>query len=241
MSYTNSGFSSQQDYFGFNGPAYANGAAPCVGSDAGHTRQTAEAEDAHGDIAAREVYGEAYAPSCTYKVKADIAASKWPALGTVIASPGGGVGAPVMISEIEVTTGAGSEPQVKISGVGVEAGATTGRTFPLAAIGALSKLCMAQLLGSCCTVSGGNVTGCTLNARCEAHPVEVGGTAVASDCWGGRMVARVSISSPAGTAPAVTPGSGWDLTAPPARGDSDGGFQSWECALAKTIAATEAS
>jgi hypothetical protein len=237
----NNGFSAQHDYFGFNGATYANGAAPCVSSDAGHSRSTAESPGSHGDPAARDVYGNAYAPKCSYKVKADIAAAKWIPLGTVVAAPGNGVALPVMVTTVEISTGAGVEPSVTVSGVGVEAGAAAGRTFPLSGIGSLSKLCMAQILGSACTVSGGNVTSSSLAASCEGHPVEVGGEPVASDCWGGRMEARLTIESPAGSAPTLTAGTGWDVTQPPTPSDSDGGYTNYECALVKTLAATEPS
>lgn len=229
------GFSSQKDYFGF-----AAGKAHCVKSSNGYAVQTATAPNDHGDIIASDVFGREEAPSCEYKISQELTGSDFPDLGSV--TPVGsdsGLALPLMLTQLSITTGAGTEPSVTLSGVGVEPGATTRRTFDLSTIGTLSPLYKAQILAGAGSVTGGSVTSATLTAAVESGVTEVTGEPVASDCWGGTIEVVLTIVCPLGAKPTVAPGANWDITGALTVDDTDGDYQSWSCTLTKPLTATD--
>ena len=111
-------FVAKTDYFG-NG---SDSALAITDSQDGNAAAVATQVDDRGDVTANTVHSQYLAPSCSYDIKEDWAPTI--TLGTIntVSSK------PIMMTQVVITTSAGSCPTVTFSGVECETGATTDAT-----------------------------------------------------------------------------------------------------------------
>jgi len=224
----NNGFSAPVNYWGS-----ISGLTPKTSND-GKTSQTAEAVNSYGDVVAHDEYGEVLAPSTEYAVTGTVNLSDI-VLGSVHTLGEKSL----MLTNLTITTQAGSSPTVTISGVEVESGATAARTYALT--GTLTPRSKAQDVCGAFTVSE-NFTSITTTASVNSQIATVTGTPVASDAANGRIEVNVTMTDPTGAATiTAATGGGFTITTAAATSNPDADYVTHTATATKYLAGTEAA
>ena len=188
---------------------------------------------ADGSIGASLLFGEIAAPSCDYVITGTVTPTGW-ALGKVHGS--GSV--PYALQSVTISTSAGGEPTVSANAVQIEAGATaTACTYPIPSI-TLSPEFHAQNFGAFSFTASEtlDLQDNSLTISADIAPVTINGEPKASDAVGGEAVASCTFwSASETTAPAVTPGEGWELSAPWTCTGNDGDLFTWTASFSKKL------
>lgn len=227
----NNGFSAPVNYWGS-----IDGLTPKSSSD-GKTSSLAEAPDDYGDTAAHDVYGEVLAPSTEYAVTDEVDLSDIE-LGSIHTIGTGAAAKYLMLTTAVINTQAGSPPTVTLSGVEVENGATTKRTYPLE--GTLTPRSKAQDVAGAFTASS-KFTQIQTTAQVDPHVQTVKGVPVFSDASHGRVEVQATMTDDAGngTITART-SSGFTVTNVPAENDPDAGYITRTATATKFLTGDEA-
>ena len=218
------------DYFG-----QADTELALKSSSENRTASSAEATNARGDFIARDVYGERYAPTATYELKA--ALSKAIALGSVN-TPADLF--PVVLNKLSIKTKAGMAPSLEFGGESIQEDGTVSSTIALGTV-AVSVRHKAQILFAAFTLAG---TGCELNecnadCSCKISRGEVNGDTLSHDVSEGVIKVTATIVQSGATAPTVTAGTGFDITSPLTCEDPDSEYRTWKIELTKSLTGTD--
>ena len=224
-------FQAHTDYFGIS---TANGSSFVItDSNENRTAQTVSGHDEKGDIVAFEVYGDTIAPSCSYVLKA--AGS----LGDIVIGDALTSGdKKVTITNVSISTGAGSPPKIDVSGEEVPSDTSHSDctyTVPSASIAVCHH---AQILWSAFTIGG---TGCYLTeanytVSATLTKAQKDGDTVAYDVSDGQITATVTIQQTGTTVPTFTAGSGWTVTSPLSASRADASLKTWTATVSKYLA-----
>lgn len=190
-----------------------------------------------GDIPAHEVLETVRNPSCDYEMLA-----AWARGAETTPNPVqlGGLsqldGKAFVLSNLTISTGAGSAPSISASGGQVNDGAAEGDVYDIPAFSVAFKH-TAQILWGAFTVGG---TGCHLTQANYTASVTlsrgtVNGSTVSHDVQAGRITAAITISQVGDTAPTLTPETGWSVTSPLTKNKSDAQYPVWTAALTKYL------
>lgn len=228
----NAGFSAPVNYWGT-----IAGLSP-VSSGDGKASQLAEAPDEWGDTNAHDVYGEVIAPQTEYAVTGNVDLSKI-VLGSVHDVGSGATAKKIMMTQVAISTQAGTPPTVTISGVEVEATATAKRTYALS--GTLTPRSKAQDVCGAFTPSG-KFTQINTTAQVDPHVKTICGVPVASDASHGRVEVQATMTDGSGDG-AITAkeNGGFTVTAVPAETDPDAGYITRAATATKFLTGTEAT
>jgi hypothetical protein len=246
-------FISKTDYFGLAGSSLA------VTSDtSGYAVETIEPTDDKGSYVADAAmtYGAKLSPSNDYALKA-----KWTpetfALGSVrtvrLAMPASsGIEATekdwsICLTNVTISTSAGSAPTVSASGESVEDGSVATCTYNAAGF-SLPTTHHAHILMDAFSLTG---DGCYLKSAnytmsCSMQSATKDGTVLSHDVTEGVVECQIEIlqtrdaNPDVTTPPVVTPGDGWVVVSPPTRTNSDSDYPTWSCTLRKYLAKTTA-
>lgn len=145
----NATYNAAMDYFGL-GAATGN-AFKLRSSAENRSIQHASGANTYGDAAVVDTYGETAAPSCEYEVVDEVehdpetAGKTLVTLGTV--STPEGVGKPVVLGTLSISTQSGSAPSVSASGQMVQSGARQLRAYRLPKFTLLPRHRAQDLLG----------------------------------------------------------------------------------------------
>ncbi len=225
----NSGFSAPVNYWGS-----ITGLTPKSSSD-GKSSSLAEAPNEYGDTAAHDVFGDTLAPSTEFAVTGTVDLSNI-VLGSIHTY---NTTKKLMLTTVAITTQAGNQPTVTISGVEVESGATAPRTYALT--GTLTPRSKAQDVFGAFTTSA-NFTQINSTATVDPHVQTVGGTPVASDASHGRIEVQATMTDAAGTGTiTAASGGGFTVTALPTENDPDANYITRTATATKFLTGTEAS
>ena len=200
----------------------------------GNSGSVAEATDENGTIVAQESYGNRMSPSAEYALK------KETTFDEIVL---GGVSTyktkRVVLTQLTINTSAGGEPTISASGEEIEASSdgTCPATYTIPEF-TLGVCRHAKILFSAFSISG---TGCYLNsanytAQCENGTATVEGVVVAHGVHGAYLEVTAEIVATSGTAPTVTPGTGWVVSSPLAETNPDADYPTYSITLRKPIA-----
>lgn len=89
-------------------------------SEEGKSASTVQGRNSKGDVVAEEMYGETYAPSCSYVLKKNVTIEN-ATLGKAFEHDG----KCFVMNNMSISTSAGTPPTISMSGEQVEDGATT--------------------------------------------------------------------------------------------------------------------
>lgn len=194
------------------------------------TKKSKEGMGVHGDIVARDVYGEVEAPSCDFEVIA--AAGLTLSLGSVNTVDS----VVYCLTGGQISAKAGEPHKVTLRGESLQSGATVSSTISTGAI-ALIKLHKAVALGACGTVGGTgcSLQECTLDITSKLSRATVAGTTVAHDISGGKMVAKLTIEQTEDTEPTFTAAEGWEITQPLSTDNPDEDYPKWTVEVTKDL------
>jgi hypothetical protein len=225
----------KQDYYNI-----ADGVSVvCVKSDEGHTHSLAEVHGQDGSIVAADVYGDTRSPSCDYQLKAQLVTEKSGNTDTLIK-----LGKVVTVDEMKfclgsftISTAAGAAPTISAGGEQVADDATQGCVYEIPAF-TLPTTHHAQILFSAFSLSG---TGNHLQSASYAGSATISkatkdGVCLAHDVVEGKIEAQISIMQVGSTPPTVTPGSGWEVSAPLDCSNPDSDHATWSMTLVKYLA-----
>ena len=170
-------------------------------NDTNASGSVAECPNAVGDTTHRDAYGKRIAPSAEYTCVDDV--DELPDLGTILTIET----KKVMISQIVIKTAKGSAPTASVSGVQVEDGATTGRTYSCGEIALSARHKAQDILGMLGENTPDTLTESTFTFSITPSLADPKGTVEASDCADGKVVAQFTHTSGTGeaiSAPAVS-------------------------------------
>lgn len=222
-------FENKTDYYGF---ATSSGLV-LQSSDENKSKQIAEARNEKGDVVKREEYGEIISPSCSYILKSD-----W-SLGTGVKFGEAKTWntKKLAITNITISTGAGTPPSVQVSGEEVSKDSAQHdctATLPDTSV----KVCHhAQKLFNVPWIStdGCYVTQANYTASVNLTKATQNGDTVAFDISDGKIEATLSIVQSGATDPSITPTTGWTITSPLTKSEPDADFPSWSVTLTKDL------
>lgn len=226
----------KKDYCGLE----ADGVLKCFDAKDGKGGTFLEKTGKDGAFAASKLFGVVAAPSCEYKIlaRATLDAVK---LGAVTEASG----KKFALESISYTATAGGEPSFSASAKQVEDAATgeTCNTFAVPAFTVDKDEVAHEIFEGAFTLTGAGceLTTCAAEISCTVSPHAVNGYPVASDVTGGHVVLTLTVGQYGDAEPTVTPGEGWDLSAPLSSSDPDSDFPTWTCALTKALAKTVAA
>lgn len=227
---------SKEDYCGL---AVAN-TIVIKSSTMNRTGQYLERAGASGAICATKPFGVLDAPSCDYAIAAAKSYSagdiKLGAVTTVDSKR-------YALASVHYECTADAEPVFSATAQQIETTSDgTTRTFDVPAFAVSPDEC-AVAVASAGSLSGTGceLTKCTADFSANVKPHTVNGNPVASDVTMGHAVVALEILQTSTTIPTVTPGSGWDLSAPLTCTDPDADYPTWTCTLSKPLAYTVVS
>ena len=174
-----------------------------------------------GEVPASEVLETVRSPSCEYEMLA-----AWARGAETTPDPVqlGGVNTAdsktFVLTNLTINTQAGSAPAISAQCAQVKTGAAEGDVFNIPAFSVAFKH-TAQILWSAFTLGG---TGCHLTTANYAASVTLS-----------------TITQTGDTAPTLTPGTGWDVTAPLTKTKGDAQYPSWTATLTKYLTKTPAA
>lgn len=239
------------DYFGLAGTSLA------VTSDtSGYSAEAIEPTDDKGSYIkdASMTYSAKLSPSNDYAVKA-----KWSpetfALGSIntvrLATPASsGIAAQekdwsICLTNVSISTSAGSTPTVSASGESVEDGSVATCTYNATGF-VLPTTHHAHILMDAFTLTG---DGCYLKSAnytmsCSLGTATKNGTVLSHDVYEGVVECQIDIlqvkdaNPDVTTPPVVTPGEDWVITSPLTRTNSDSDYPTWSATLRKYLVKT---
>lgn len=227
----NKGFSAPVNYW-----ETITGLTPKSSGD-GKTSSVAEAPNAYGDTIAHDVYGEVIAPHTEYAVTGNVDLSNI-VLGSIHNFGTGLTAKRLMLTQVAISTQAGSPPTVTISGVEVESDVTEKRTY--ACSGTLTPRSKAQDVAGAFTADE-KYTQINTTFAVDPHVQTVGGKPVASDASHGRVEVAATMTDGTGEATVTASDSGgFTVTASPAETDPDAGYITRAATATKYLIGTEA-
>jgi hypothetical protein len=223
-------FQAHTDYFGLS--TAASSAFVITDSAENKTAQTVNGRDEKGDIVAYEVFGEQMAPTCSYVLKADASLAS-----LVIGSPITVGTDKITVTNVSISTSAGSPPRIDVSGEQIPSDTTHSDckyTIPTATLAVCHH---AQTLWSAFTLTG---TGCYLieanyTAGGTLTKAQKDGDPVAFDVSDGQLTATITIQQTGTTDPTLTPGTGWVVTSPLTPSRADSSLRTWTATLSKYL------
>lgn len=227
----NEGFSAPVNYWGT-----ITGLTPSSSED-GRNSQLAEASDEYGDTVAHVVYADTIAPKTDYVVSGTIENSNTlVTLGSIHTTTDS---KKIMLTQVVITTNAGTPPTVSISGVEVESGATAKRTYDVAI--ALTARSKAQDVAGALTASN-KFTSITTTFSVDPHVATVNGLPVASDASHGKVEVQVTMTDHDGQGDiTAASGGGFTVTTVPATSNPDAGYITRTATASKFLTGTEPS
>lgn len=223
-------FETKTDWFALSGTNLE-----ITDSTEGKSASVANATDEGGSIVATEVYGELLAPSCTYLPKASVS---WSTLKLGDLSEGPGHIDNICIKSISITLAKGEAPKMVVSGEQVDGVPEVTQfnvyafpTFTMPVVHAASDLL------TCATISG---TGCylqsnTVTGTCNVSKATKDGTVISHDVSEGKIECQLSIIQTGATSPTVAAATGWKITSPLTRSETDANFPTWSVTLTKAL------
>lgn len=173
----NAGFNAATDIFGL-GENWKVKSATLNASGS-----TAECKNSLGDVTHRDHYGDRIAPSAEYEIAGEV--TSLPALGKVIDVDG----RKVCLSQITITTRAGAAATVSVSGVQVEDGATTLRTYACPGVKITTRHRAQDATGDLGATAPATLTEATFTFQVDVTLAEPKGEICASDVSNGRYEA----------------------------------------------------
>ena len=198
---------------------------------------TAECPNGVGDITHRDQYGDPIAPSAEYVLVDDV--EELPDLGTIVT-----VGsAKVAINSITVKTTKGAAPTASVSGVEVESGATTLRTYSCGEIALLARHRAQDILGLLGQNTPATLTDATFTFTCDVTLADPKGIAKKHDVSNGKVVATYTHTvgdSTAITAPSVS-GTSKVVSAPVSKDSPENDYTTTTYSLTDSLTGTDAS
>lgn len=193
-----------------------------------------------GAYAATRLFGMRSTPANAYTVAADFSFTGEQAkkLGTVTTVDGESFA----LESIKWSTGADQEPTVEASAVQVKTGSKTRNTFAVPEL-SLSPDQIAQIPLSAFKLSGDGceLTSCSGEISCKVGTNDKNGEPQAHDVTNGHAVVNITIAQYGENEPQITPGEGWDLSAPLSSTDPDSDMPEWTATLSKPLEKTMAS
>lgn len=197
----NSGFSAAVDYFGVEDAV----SAKVVSSELGASNSNAEALDSNGDAFAYDTFGNIIAPSGEYKADGEILLSEFPALGSVHTVDE----KKVMVTEIAITTEAGTAPTISVSGTQVGYNAEGKRTFPINGGDSgtpLTPKCRVQFPfgGITLTGDGARITTANYTLSCVPDDTTVKGIPIGYCSTNGKVEVELTITAATTEKPTVS-------------------------------------
>ena len=198
---------------------------------------TAECPNSVGDITHRDQYGDRIAPSAEYVLEADV--DELPDLGTVVT-----IGtAKVAINSIVVKTAKGAAPTASVSGVEVESGATTLRTYSCGEIALSARHKAQDILGFLGNTTPATLTEATFTFTCDITLADPKGVVKKHDVSNGKVVASYTHTTGDGTtvsAPSVT-GNTKVVSAPVSKDSPENDYTTTTYAVTDTLTGTDAA
>lgn len=222
------------DFFGL---ATAANGLEVTESNENKTASTAEGHNEKGDVVAFEVFGETMSPSNSYVLGKDLTLSTLPKCGEPITGPTGYTGKKFTLGSITISTSAGAPPTIQATGEEIPASTTHSDctyTFPSTTL----KLCHhAQILWGAFTLGG---EGCYLQqanytAGGTISRATKDGSTVSFDVVDGKLEVQITIQQTSSTAPTLTAGTDWTITAPLTCSSPDADYPSWTATLSRYL------
>lgn len=214
------------------------GAIVCKSANHNRSGQYLEKAGQSGAICATQAFGKDAKPSCEYAIQTAHTYSSLK-LGAVTVLDD----ERFALESVHYETAADAEPSLSATAQLVDDSSDgTTRTFDVPAF-SVSPDEAAAIVLSAATVEGSDVevVKSTFEASCSVKPHRVNGTAIASDVTMGRMTVQLEILQHGSAAPAVTPGTGWDLSSPLTCNDPDSDYPVWSCTLSKPLEYTRSA
>ena len=198
---------------------------------------TAECPNSVGDITHRDQYGDRIAPSAEYVLEDDV--DELPDLGTVVT-----IGtAKVAINSIVIKTAKGAAPTASVSGVEVEAGASTLRTYNCGEIALSARHRAQDILGLLGSTTPDTLTEATFTFTCDITLADPKGVAKKHDVSNGKVVASYTHTVGDGTAVSAPSVSGTTkvVSAPVTKDSPENDYTQTTYALTDSLTGTDAS
>lgn len=230
----NAGFSAPIDWFNQSGEKMV-----ITASSDGKSNQVAEAQDANGDVIARDVYNIKCSPSADYLIKAAVTALA--KLGTVTDVTVDGTSKKVMLTSITINTSNSALPTFSMSGEEVEADAVTGRTYDLGTVNILARAKAQDIINALTTVQNADLNSATFNFNVNAVLGETADGVCASDVQRGVCECSFTFVQTGSTAPTFTAASGFTITSVPSATRNDGAYIEWTVTVTKDLTGTDAA
>lgn len=226
----NAGFNAATDLFSM-GSAWK-----VKSSNLNASGSTAECPNSLGDITHRDAYGEKIAPTAEYELAEDV--DELPDLGTVVT-----IGThKVAISSITIKTTKGAPVTASVSGVEVQSGAATLRTYSCGDVAISARHKAQDILGLYGNSVPSTLTESSFAFSADVTVAEPKGTIVNHDVSNGKVVATFTHTSgdaTAVTAPTVS-GASTVLSQPVTTTSPENDYVTTECAVTKSLTGTEA-
>ena len=236
----------KQDYCGL---AIANSLS-VKSANEGRTAQYLEKHGRLGDYKATKVFGNRASPTNSYTVEAE-ATITGKNLGDVTTVEQ----KKYMLHSIRFTTGADAEPTFEGSSAQVEDGAELRNYFEVPAF-KISPDHVAQIPAFKWSDDGEFVPAFSLPEGTQQTPTNVGveltqvsgeisaspktndrnGDPKAHDVTNGHVVLQLTLGQYGVQPPTITPGDGWDMSAPTTVDDPDSDMPTWTCTLSRPLA-----
>ena len=236
---------SKQDYCGL---AIAN-ALSVKSATEGRTAQYLEKHGRLGDYKATKVFGNRASPSNSYTVEDEVAITgkKLGQVQTVETIP-------YQLTSVKWSTGADAEPTVEGSSEQIETGGTLRNYFAIPDF-KISPDHVAQIPEFKWGATGEYIPAFSLPAGTEQAPtnvaVELTHVSVEISCSGktndkngdpkshdvtnGHIVIQLTLGQYGEQTPTITPGEGWDMSAPKTVDDPDSDMPTWTCTLSHPL------
>lgn len=191
----NNGFNAATDIFGFGSKWGVDD------SQDNASGSVAECPNSDGDATHRDPHSQRIAPTAKYTLKQDV--TSLPALGTVVTYKS----KKVMLTKIVINTQQGVAPTAQVSGVEVEASATTRRTYSCGTLAISARHKAQDIIGVHGQSVPATITAATFTFEIDPSFADPKGVIEASDCHNGRVTAQFTHTSGTGaaiSAPSVT-------------------------------------
>lgn len=221
-------FKAKTDYFGLESAFGGN--LVITGANEGKSASVAEVQGQDGSIILTHVYGEQIAPSNDFEIKAEVD------FGIDMGEPVVTDGKSIVANNVSIATSAGSASKLTISGEQVQDGAAADCIYPVSFVG-LSPKHHAQILDNAFTLSGDgcHLTAANYTASCTISKATKDGETITFDVSSGKVECAVTIRQVGAAAPTLTPGEGWQITAPLTESNPDSDFPTWTATLTKNL------
>lgn len=194
-----------------------------------------ECPNSLNDITHRDAYGERIAPSAEYELDADV--TSLPDLGTVVT-----VGTKkVAVNSITIKTTKGVAVSASVSGVQVEDGAATKRTYSCGTIALSCRHRAQDILGLIGSTTPLTLTDATFAFTCDITLSEPKGVIENHDVSNGKVVATYTHTvgdATAVTAPTLT-GNDAAVSAPVSKTSPENDYTTYAYSITKSLTGTD--